>query len=217
MLIGNILSTQKHEKKDTLSFWRERIYEQVQINRLTGRNILDVGCGSGVVSRFLATIGKFVTAFDIQEFLEWKTKRPKNLTFAIANAEKMPYEGKKFSGIFLQDVLHHVRYPEKVLKEIDRVTKKGSVIIIVEGNRYNPMFYIHMTKMRGHEHLTHTTFQRIIKTRFKKVTFFQFESHYIPYINYPLYICIEACIEKIFTITPLLNRFKSYNLAIIEK
>lgn len=126
----------------------------------------------------------------------------------------MPFGNKVFDGVLLKDVLHHVKRPEKVLEEIDRVTVKGSIIILIEANRYNPLFYIHMTKMLGHEHLTGKKFKELIGKRFVNVVFYHFESHFYPDRLIQGFLkLLQLFMEK----TPLLNNFLSYNVAVIKK
>lgn len=181
---------------------------------MRSRRVLDVGCGNGEDAFNLSKIARKVTAFDIEEFQEWKKYKNPNLSFEIADAQCMPFKNKIFDGVLLKDVLHHVGKPEKVLKEIDRVTTKGAVIILIEANRYNPLFYIHMTKILGHEHLTRKIFKKLIKKRFANVAFYCFESHFYPNKLVQSFLkLLQLFMEKI----PLLNNFLSYNVAVIKK
>lgn len=206
-----------YDTEDRLLAYRDKVYKKINIRVLKNRTVLDVGCGLGVVSLYLSQIAKKVVAFDIQKAREWKKYKKKNLSFHVANAEKMPFRDNIFDGVYLQDVLHHVKHPEKVLKEIDRVTSEKSIIILLEGNRYNPIMYLHMTKLRGHEHLSGSRFKKIVKQRFKNVEFRKFESHYLPFLNDTSYEFVEGFIEFVFEKLPVLNNFPSYNLAIIKK
>lgn len=203
-------------KKTTLELWKKGMYAKTKISLFRNRKVLDIGCGDGEDSFNISKIASRVYAVDIAKNIKWDSYKANNLTLRVANAQKLPFPDNYFNGIYLKDVLHHVDYPKKVLSEIRRVTKKGSVIILVEGNRYNPIFYIHMTKMKGHEHLTFTVFKKIIFEKFNNVKFFQFESHYIPISNHLFFNLISKMIIFFFNI-PLLNRFKSYNMAIIIK
>jgi SAM-dependent methyltransferase len=48
------------------------------------------------------------------------------------SAEKMPFEDASVSGIFMLNVFHHIKDPEKFLGEIQRCLKKGGKIIMIE-------------------------------------------------------------------------------------
>jgi len=197
-------------------FWKKKFYKKIGIDFLKGRIILDAGCGNGDDAWYVSNIAKKVYGFDVEKFKEWKLYNSR-VMFRVADAQNMPYKNKFFDGLYIKDVLHHVQDPEKVLFEIDRVTKKGAHILIIEGNRYNPLFYIHMTKMRGHEHFSQKKFKHLISKRFHQVSFRQFESHYIPCPSHTLFRVLTSCLEKTFEVTPLLNKFQSYNIAVIEK
>lgn len=197
------------------SYWRKNLYKKIPIKLLSDRKVLDVGCGEGEDAFNISKYAKEVFAIDIEDSEFWK-KYSKKVRFKKGDAGNIPFNDNKFSGIFLKDVLHHVKNPKMVLSELNRVTGKGSIIIIVEGNRYNPIFYIHMTRIRKHEHLSQYQFQSSISKQFKNVKFYQFESHYIPVENLLLYKCMSFVIAGIFSL-PVLNRYKSYNMAIINK
>lgn len=194
--------------------YKEELYKKIHFNLLKNREVLDIGCGDGEDSFNLSKIAKKVIAFDVEEFQEWEKYKNSKLSFEIADAQNMPFKNKMFDGVLLKDVLHHVKKPEKVLKEIERVTKNGSIIILIEANRYNPLFYIHMTKMLGHEHLTRKKFKALIKERFINVAFYHFESHFYPNRLVQGFLKLfQLIMEK----TSFLNNFLSYNTAIVKK
>lgn len=194
--------------------YKEGLYKKIHFNLLRNREVLDIGCGDGEDAFNLSKIAKKVIAFDIKKFQEWRKYKNSKLSFKVADAQNMFFKNKMFDGILLKDVLHHVEKPEKVLKEIDRVTIKGSVIILIEANRYNPLFYIHMTKILGHEHLTQKKFKELIRERFVNAAFYHFESHFYPNKLIQGFLKLfQLFMEK----TPLLNSFLSYNVAVIKK
>jgi ubiquinone/menaquinone biosynthesis C-methylase UbiE len=115
----------------------------------------------------------------------------------------------------MTDVLHHVDNPEEVIREIKRISKRNSRLIIIEANRYNPLFYIHMTKMLGHNHFTRGNFMNLITENFSNVEFKFVESHVWPTNNKfitSLLHKIEKIIDRIFFCCP----FLAYNIAIIK-
>jgi len=115
----------------------------------------------------------------------------------------------------MTDVLHHVDNPSEVIKEIKRITKIGGTIIIIEANRYNPLFYLHMTKMLGHNHLTRGNFMNLITENFNNVEFRFVESHVWPISNRFITMLlhkIEKILDRIFFYQP----FLAYNVAIIR-
>lgn len=202
---------------DSLKYFKKEFYERIGgLKRFKEKKVLDLGCGNGEDAVELARFAKLVIGIDIEKKSEWKKIKAKNLKFKIAFAEKLPYKNDTFDGLFLKDVIHHVKDMDKTLKEIKRVTTKNALIILIEGNRYNPLFYIHMTKIHGHEHLTQNHFKKLVIKYFPQARFEHFESHYIPFL--PLEVMkIYKKVEKLVSKLPFIKPLLSYNIAIINE
>jgi len=95
------------------------------------------------------------------------------------------------------------------------VIKQDGTIIIVEANRFNPIFYFHMTLMLGHQHFTMTKFRRIVNNVFPAAKFGRFECRVYP-TNNPFIrkLChkFEDMMENIF----IFDKFLTYNYATIK-
>ncbi len=92
--------------------------------------ILDIGCGNGRDSIFLAKKGYSVIGIDITPkaiILAKKNKnKVKNLKFIVADAEKLPFKDESFDGVYSIGVFHCTNL-NKSLKEAVRVLKEGGV------------------------------------------------------------------------------------------
>jgi ubiquinone/menaquinone biosynthesis C-methylase UbiE len=184
------------------------------------KSLLDVGCGDGSdVVIFQEEYDLNVSAIDVYTHANISTI--KNLAFQQAGIYNIPYKDNSFDYIFLHDVLHHIdeenqSYEKHIqgLAELLRVVKPGGAIIIVEGNRYNPLFYPHMVKMHHHEHFSRSYFRKIIKNGFEgnSIKFRSFEAHFYPSKWIKLWKAYEWVMENI--VPP---QFLSYNIAIITK
>jgi len=128
----------------------------------------------------------------------------------------LPFRDKSFDLVFEKDVLHHVKNNVKALEEILRITKTGGYIICVEANRYNPIFYVHMTLMRGHQHFSKNFFKRVMKTYSKYVYFLAVESRVYPTKNKRLLRLIHY-FEDLLESMPLVRNYLCYNIAIAKK
>jgi SAM-dependent methyltransferase len=163
----------------------------------------------------LLKYAKNVVGTDILTHKSWKKLTSHSLTFKKGDSEKLPFGSKLFEGVFLKDLLHHVDDPRKALKEIKRVSKNGASIIIIEGNRYNPLFFLYATKINGHEHFTQKQFKELISEFFPKVKFKTIEC-YPPFFlgreAFKLVLWIEKRYEKL----GFLKKFYSYNIATIK-
>lgn len=184
-----------------------------------GKRILDVGCGDGTDGKiFMKRFGLEFYGIDIYEDENIKKL---GLRFKKGSSYKIPYKDGFFNYIFTHDVLHHLDDSKRrkikiinALKELRRVCRKGGYIIVVEGNRYNPLFYPHMVLLRGHNHFTQKKFRFFIKSVFKadKIRFKFFEAHLYPQALLSLFKIYEYAMERF---SP--KQFLAYNAAIIQK
>ena len=98
--------------------------------------IIDIGCGNGLVTHELREKGHDVTPVDIA-----KLSYSKKVSPVVYNGKHIPFKSKSFNFALLLTVLHHTENPEKLLKEAARVA--GNVIIIEDV--YNNTFQKHLT------------------------------------------------------------------------
>lgn len=192
----------------------KNVYEHLQIfadfinTHLRKGVLLDVGCGDGSISRIVASQNPKmeIVAIDIEEHPHWKNKPPKNLKFKVASIYDLPYKEKSFDFVILKDVLHHLSDPKPVLMEISKLARKK--VLIIEANRYNPISYIRMVKIAGHEHFSRRKLRRIIG---KKATIYTVETHVWP----NSLRLIGKVVDVSFSL-PLLKKLCNYNLALFK-
>src|SRR4030042_283948 len=94
--------------------------------------ILDVGCGSGFFTYYLAKKYQ-VIGLDFSEKM-LALNPHKNLI--KASAYQIPFKNNSFDLVFCSNLLHHLNHPLKALKEMNRVAKK--FVVVSEPNRNNP-------------------------------------------------------------------------------
>ena len=109
----------------------ESRYSIERLGELNGKRILDLGCGYGETSVYLALQGARVDAVDISpemircsETLARKHNVAQHVTFSVQNAEKLDFEDGRFDLVYGQDVLHHTQL-EKIIPELHRVLRAG--------------------------------------------------------------------------------------------
>jgi len=102
-----------------------------------GSKILDVGCGPGLESIFLARQGMNVTAIDISiEALRFAKKLAKlfdvKIKFINADALNLPFSDNSFDAVNDNFVFHHFEDSVRDLyaQEISRVLKTGGIFIL---------------------------------------------------------------------------------------
>lgn len=183
-----------------------------------GKKLLDAGCGDGLDAKiFHDAFGLNVYGFDIYTD---KNIKKINMTFKEGSIYDIPFASNLFDYVFLHDVLHHIDEDKHrkdrhviALRELIRVCKTNGYIILTEGNRYNPLFYPHMVKMRGHEHWKQSYFKEIINEVYKgnQIKFKFFEAH-----SYPKWFLFGKIYERFMELfSP--KSFLAYNCAIIKK
>lgn len=148
---------------DSLESYWDRIYFKVfgEIN-LTGMVVLDLGCGYGDLSKRIARNSKDVIGIGVED--DFNTTSNDNIEFRKMNAEKMEFTESYFDIVFAKDALHHIENLGLVFGEIRRVLKPGGILIIVEANRYNPLFYINTTKRAKHNHFSTGYLKLLLET-----------------------------------------------------
>lgn len=193
--------------------YRLRCIDKLGFRFRGDERLLDVGCGDGGVAQLLRQRVADVVAVDIEPSDKWADAD--GISFSVANAEQLPFGDDEFDLLHSKDSLHHMENPARAIQEYRRVLKPGGTALIVESNRYNPIFFVHMTKMLGHEHFTRKRFHELVRGAFPLARFGVFEAHYVPFAERILRLQngVEELIERI----PGLSRAASYNFAIASR
>lgn len=106
---------------------------------VAGRDVLDLGCGTGGLSLLAARLGaRSVVGLDVEpEPVRVARERARDLggpvrpTFAIPpDPRKLPLPAESMDAILLFDVLEHLMDPESVLSECGRVLRRGGRMLV---------------------------------------------------------------------------------------
>lgn len=113
---------------------RLRLFVQtVSLGKAVPADILDLGCGTGVLARALARKGYRVTASDISVGMltQAAAEGPVDQISWIelqANWERLPFEDASFDCVVASSVLEYVEDPILVLREVARVLRSGGLM-----------------------------------------------------------------------------------------
>src|SRR5829696_6650661 len=113
-------------------------YAYHQLGDVTGKRVVDFGCGSGANTALLAGRGAHVWAIDISEDLLRlgqrrlaASGRAGEATFVAGSAHDMPFPDNSIDVVFGIAILHHLDL-DRVSREVRRVLKPGGRAIFQE-------------------------------------------------------------------------------------
>lgn len=110
-----------------------RVFEHIEnkIDDLKGKNILDVGCGTGIASRKLAAYEAIVVGTDISEqMLNEAKKINKGIQYICAPTHSLPFSSKSFDLVTAFSAFHWFT-DENSINEIKRVLVDDGVFVVI--------------------------------------------------------------------------------------
>lgn len=124
-------------------------------NMLSGKQVLDVGCGAGGKSLYYASMGaEKVTGIDIIEKYKIQADnlaqrlQIKNVAFHIRDACETGFTDESFDTIIMNDSMEHIQFPAKVLLEMKRILKPHGKLYI-NFPPYNHPYGAHLSDVIG--------------------------------------------------------------------
>jgi 2-polyprenyl-6-hydroxyphenyl methylase/3-demethylubiquinone-9 3-methyltransferase len=111
-------------------------------------DILDVGCGGGLLSVPLAMDGHRVTGIDLSaSSLAFARKKDitRSVHFELADAQMLPFADSSFDVVCAMDLLEHVPCAKKVVQEAARVLRPGGMFFFHTFNK-TPLSYLLIIK-----------------------------------------------------------------------
>jgi SAM-dependent methyltransferase len=103
--------------------------------------ILDVGCGNGVISRHLGSLGFQVLGVDVSEKTienaRAATTLP-NVQFQTKSAEELVASGERYDAVICSEVLEHLTDPGALLKVLYATLKEDGKLIVTVPNGQGP-------------------------------------------------------------------------------
>ena len=113
----------------------ERLFSQVDLSKV--KKVLEVGCGIGVLSSYLAEKYEWeVTGIDLdpEQIDRAKNANRKNkyLKFLEEDVTKLPFGDNEFDLVLSVDALHHIPNRNKAFDEINHVLKSNGFYVLVD-------------------------------------------------------------------------------------
>ena len=122
----------------------KRRLEMITSHIEPGMAVLELGCGVGYFTKFLAETKATITANDISpDLLDVAREQVKaeNVTFKVENAYDLSYDDNSYDTVVGSSVLHHLEVDD-ALRECYRVLKPGGSIYFTEPNMLNPHVFL---------------------------------------------------------------------------
>ncbi|MFX1532227.1 MAG: class I SAM-dependent methyltransferase [Promethearchaeota archaeon] len=125
------------------SFFRKANLEfKEKIGKVKNKKVLDIGCGIGLLSFYLARRGANVIGIDLSKniinFCKNEAKKKElNIDFREMNAQIPDFEDESFDIIVGSRVVHHIPNIELFFKECKRLLKKKGYIVFIEPLKKN--------------------------------------------------------------------------------
>lgn len=123
--------------------WKRRV-KMLTCHVEEGMRVLEIGCGTGELTKVLQNKNSSIVAIDVSpELLEIAKRKVKSnrVTFLLQDASNLGFAKNLFDTIIGSSVLHHLEV-DKALEEFYRVLKSGGTIILTEPNMMNPQVAI---------------------------------------------------------------------------
>lgn len=103
---------------------------------VAGRDVLEVGCGTGLILKELARTGRTATGVDLSAGMLSHAVR-RGLRVTQGSATELPFADASFDVVCSFKVLAHVPDIERALREMARVTRPGGRLYLEFYNRHS--------------------------------------------------------------------------------
>jgi len=100
----------------------------------SGKTVLDIGCGEGILAKILEEKGNSVIGIDVSELaIDLARRNGVEAVLCDIENDSLPF-ADKFDVIILSEVLEHLIFPDKVLLRLQNYLKEEGYLILTFPN-----------------------------------------------------------------------------------
>ena len=139
---------------------------------ISGKRILDLGCGIGRNGIQLASYADEVVGYDLSSVAVDRannTAQQLGITNFVACVNNFSNPAHNdFDIVLCVNMLHHADSPQHVLNTIYKVLRPGGQLIIMENNPMNPLFpffFVMIGQLKSHLTMQYLTVNRFVLTK----------------------------------------------------
>lgn len=110
----------------------EKLIDRMKKSLTRDMTVLELACGTGLLSVQLVGNVKRLEATDFSEDMIFQAKKKAHssrLHFSVQDATSLPYANETFDAVIISNALHIMPKPKKALSEIRRVLKQDGILI----------------------------------------------------------------------------------------
>lgn len=168
-----------------IDFFSERkfklLLEKLNAFHLNIDNVVEVGCGIGLLAEMLARKFENVCGIDSSLNMIDQAKRiNKNskVKFLCADAKELPFEDSRVDMVLCANLLHHIDNGSRIkaLLECKRILKDKGILVIFEHNPLNPLtqLIVRTTRIdKGAKLISLSRLMNLVRgSRFRIIDFF---------------------------------------------
>lgn len=124
--------------------WHELIARHFE--KTKGNKVLDLACGTGVISHLLDDLGFEVTGIDWSEAMlakarEKAKKRNRSISFLQGDAEETREPNEKYDALITRHLVWTLIDPQRAFEHWCKLLKPGGVLLIIDGDFVTKNFF----------------------------------------------------------------------------
>lgn len=126
-------------QKGFFDYTSRKMFEKF-VPELTGKRILDVGCGLGMMMEYFASRGNDVVGIDIVPQAV-RANMSRGLHVVEADARAIPFKTDSFDMVYSLGVIEHFEETQQALQEQVRTCKPGGIVVAVVPYLITPYYW----------------------------------------------------------------------------